>query len=234
MSDLFHVNVPFEFIRRVFVDIWAALLDPIGKPGLNHRFIIFTKRPERMLEFWNWHRVRYSIYPNDCCVSDHDVVPDKRIWIGVTCENQHCADRRIPALLQIPAAVHLVSYEPALGPLDLTKVKWAKIPVDPEYYKQLGVPAPSEMWSLNDVLWSRPADKLNKAKIGLDWVIMGAENGTHRRFMSIEWARDMAHQCQSAEVPLFYKQGPDDCGNHFRKMPMLYGRTWDQMPEIKS
>ena len=41
------------------------------------------------------------------------------VWLGVSCENQETADRRIPLLLQTPAAVRFVSLEPLLGPIDL-------------------------------------------------------------------------------------------------------------------
>jgi protein gp37 len=45
--------------------------------------------------------------------------PLPNLWCGTTCENQEWADKRIPYLLQTPAVVHFVSYEPALGPLSL-------------------------------------------------------------------------------------------------------------------
>jgi len=40
-----------EFIRRIFVDIRAELLGPMGKPGLEHKFIILTKRPQECLNY---------------------------------------------------------------------------------------------------------------------------------------------------------------------------------------
>ena len=45
--------------------------------------------------------------------------PIPNIWLGATVENQEYAERRIPVLLEIPAAVHFVSIEPILGPIDL-------------------------------------------------------------------------------------------------------------------
>jgi len=51
-------------------------------------------------------------------------VPDPplpNLWLGVSAENQEYADRRLPLLLQTPAAVRFVSYEPALGPVDLSQ-----------------------------------------------------------------------------------------------------------------
>jgi protein gp37 len=44
--------------------------------------------------------------------------PLKNCWLGVSVSNQKNADERIPLLLQCPAAIRFVSYEPALGPVD--------------------------------------------------------------------------------------------------------------------
>jgi protein gp37 len=46
--------------------------------------------------------------------------PPPNIWLGVTCENQEAADRRIPELLRIPAKVRFLSVEPLLEPVDLS------------------------------------------------------------------------------------------------------------------
>jgi protein gp37 len=43
------------------------------------------------------------------------------VWVGTTIENQEWTDRRLPALLEVPAVVRFVSAEPLLGPLDLSK-----------------------------------------------------------------------------------------------------------------
>lgn len=44
------------------------------------------------------------------------------VWLGVSVENQKTADARIPLLLQTPAAIRFVSYEPALGPVGFAKL----------------------------------------------------------------------------------------------------------------
>ena len=44
------------------------------------------------------------------------------LWLGVSCEDQKAADARVPDLLETPAAVRFVSYEPALGPVDFTRI----------------------------------------------------------------------------------------------------------------
>lgn len=153
----------------------------------------------------------------------------------------------MPMLLETPAAVRFVSVEPMLGPVDFTRVKWAKIPVDPANYARHGVPAPDEMWSLNNVLVSRPADDYNKAKIGLDWVIVGGESGPGARPMHPGWARSIRDQCQAAGVSFYFKQWGEwkhVMDNHepgrvlFERVGkkaagrLLDGREWNEYPEI--
>ena len=54
--------------------------------------------------------------------------PPANVWLGTSIENQATAEERLPVLLDTPARVHFVSYEPALGPVDLEKAASA-----PEY-----------------------------------------------------------------------------------------------------
>lgn len=100
MSDLFHEDVPFSFIYKVF-----AVMDVCRMYG--HTFQILTKRPGRMLEFMNAH-VSYTINS-----------PLDNVWLGVSVEDQKTADERIPLLLQTPAAVRFLSCEPLLGPINI-------------------------------------------------------------------------------------------------------------------
>jgi protein gp37 len=129
----------------------------------------------------------------------------RNIWWGVSAENQATADERIPLLLKAPVAVRFVSCEPLLGPVNLTRIKWAKIPVDPKNYVY-GAPAPDEMWSMRDALSHYPGDKYNKPLVGIDWVIVGGESGTRARPMHPNWVRSIRDQCQEANVPFFFKQ----------------------------
>lgn len=100
MSDLFHEDVPEEWIDRIFSVIDEAR---------THTYLILTKRAERMYEYthneayidWQWPHV----------------------WLGVTAENQAMADERIPLLLETPAAVRFVSLEPLLEQIYL-KPQW--------------------------------------------------------------------------------------------------------------
>jgi protein gp37 len=62
----------------------------------------------------------------------------------------------------------------------------------------------------------------------MDWVIVGGESGPNARPMMKEWVVEIKEQCQSAEIPFFFKQW----GGVHRKRNgrTLQGRTWDQMP----
>lgn len=112
MGDLFHADVPFEFIHDVF---------DITQKAYWHEYLFLTKRPENMLNFIK-----------TCCIHQGgETVQDGRchhwmrwplpnVWIGVTAESQQQADERIQVLLEIPAAVRFVSVEPMIGPVDLS------------------------------------------------------------------------------------------------------------------
>ncbi len=110
MSDLFHEDVPFEFIRKVLKTIY-------DKP--THTFQILTKRPERMYDFFKWLN------------NSNIAVNFPNMWLGVSVEDQKAADERIPLLLLVPAAVRFLSCEPLLGPVDLKK--WLPLNLLPGY-----------------------------------------------------------------------------------------------------
>lgn len=96
MSDLFHEDTSMVSIDRVFM---------VMQQCPQHTFQILTKRPMRMLEYLsNLERLGFKW-------------PLPNVWIGVSAENQELADKRIPILLQCPAAVRFVSVEPMLGPV---------------------------------------------------------------------------------------------------------------------
>lgn len=126
MTDLFGDWVSDEMIDRVFA---VMALTP------QHTYQVLTKRAERMREYVQ----RHSAYPlagtlNDLFSFGHilglDGVPRNavdawtgwplpNVWLGVSAENQRWADKRIPVLLDTPAAVRFVSAEPLLGQIHL-------------------------------------------------------------------------------------------------------------------
>jgi len=118
MGDLFHAKVPDWFLYRVFD---AMIETP------RHTYQVLTKRIERVGQFWK----QYSAYR----VYDHKVRGAGRkrdqvlewpehIWIGTSTENQAMADKRIPILLSIPAAIHFVSVEPMLEEIDIAQAQY--------------------------------------------------------------------------------------------------------------
>ena len=104
MSDLFHEDVPYEFIAKVFAVMARCP---------QHTFQILTKRPERMKVFMM--SSSYSNLPN--------------VHLGVSVEDQETANRRIPTLMKTPAAVRWISAEPLLGPIHLSNLTH---PYDPK------------------------------------------------------------------------------------------------------
>ena len=102
MSDLFHKDVPYAFIRKVWLNMLATP---------QHTYQVLTKRPERMAE------VVAQLVEEDW----RQGLPKAfNIWLGTSVENQEQAHERIPHLLATPAHVRFLSCEPLLGPVDLT------------------------------------------------------------------------------------------------------------------
>ena len=129
-------------------------------------------------------------------------------------EKQKEADEKIPILLDIPAAVRGVSIEPALEEIDLDGF--------------LGTCQCSQP-TLNDGI--TPSHEHWCPPVGLDWVIYGCESGPKRRPCDWEWARKVKDQCVEAGVPIFIKQLPRF--GKVIKIPLLDGRVWNQLPEVK-
>jgi protein gp37 len=194
MSDLFHEDVPDAFIERVFSVM--ALAE-------RHTFQVLTKRPERMLA---WFRARrfdvkdHAILQSETgeCVYAHPW-PLPNVWLGVSVENQHFADERIPLLLQTPAAVRFISAEPLLGPVDLERVENTQNLAEGQRY----------IHALKGYAWDVfSADYYDVCSIPgqLDWVIVGGESGAGARPFDVAWARSIVAQCQGAGVACFVKQ----------------------------
>ena len=102
MSDLFHPDVPAEFIARV----WRVMKDTPG-----HTYQILTKRPDRMAELLS--REPFEILPN--------------VWLGTSVEDDRVLGR-LDDLRHVPAAIRFVSFEPLIGSVrsgNLTAVHWA-------------------------------------------------------------------------------------------------------------
>lgn len=198
MGDLFHEEVPFEFILKVFAVTMAS-------PW--HTYLMLTKRPRRAAEFYDWWtdqstRQRYLTlqvgmaqdavddiaidwgkaqrwYEANCDQSGrgrYDTVvpwPLPNVWLGTSASTQ--ADlTNVEELLRIPAAVRWLSLEPLVEAVDL-------IP-----------------------LGESP---------DLDWVVVGDESGPGRRPSELAWTESIVYQCDAAGVPCYVKQV--DVGGRF-------------------
>lgn len=106
MSDLFHKDVPFEFIYKVFQMMFHASW---------HTFQVLTKRAERLTILDDVYLHLKRNFPDAN-------FPLKNVWVGVSVENQKAADERIPYLVKAPAAIRFLSCEPLLGPIEFSNV----------------------------------------------------------------------------------------------------------------
>jgi protein gp37 len=100
MSDLFHTDVPLDYLQRVF--------EVMGRASW-HRFQVLTKRSDRLAEL----DAKLEWAPN--------------IWMGVSVENEKYRSR-IDDLRMTRATTKFLSLEPLLGPLrdlDLARIDWA-------------------------------------------------------------------------------------------------------------
>lgn len=206
LADVFDNQVPDEWR----VDLWRLIE---ATPNLD--WLLLTKRPQNagrmMME------ARRALLGAD--VDDRHVAwPWHNIWLGTTVENQKEADRRIPNLLNTPAAKRFLSCEPLLGPVNLRRLD-----IDGEGEINCLHPATErEIW---DDAWAPDATGMSleeaieswedeggtyppsdARKPGIDWVICGGESGPSARPMHPDWARQLRDQCQDAGVPFFMKQ----------------------------
>lgn len=102
MSDLFHEDVPDEFILKV----WKVM-----EETPRHNYQILTKRPDRMQHF-----VREKV---------DKVLPN--VWLGTSIENKKVS-RRVNSLRKTPAAIRFISFEPLIGSvgrINLDGIHWA-------------------------------------------------------------------------------------------------------------
>lgn len=182
LSDLFHPDVPDEFIVQVFA---VMALCP------QHTFQVLTKRPERMRALLSDDGFRGNVAEFITVIlEDCDLPPSLRwdplarrtddaratcpdvegedwplpnVWLGVSVENQRWLER-VDVLKDIPAAMHFLSLEPLLEDLGALILD------------------------------------------GIEWVIVGGESGPDARPCRLSWIRSVVRECQRQYVPCFVKQ----------------------------
>jgi protein gp37 len=206
MSDLFHEDVPDEFIAQVFeVMRWHT----------SRVFQVLTKRPERARDWFAWYEQRYQwneaqhrrIYRRNALAVGgrfYEEHPDwldqhvrerypgtwplPNVWVGVTIENARYASRA-DVLREIPAAVRFISAEPLLGSLAA----------------------------------------LDLAEI--NWLICGGESGPGYRLLHLDHARELRDTCVARGVAFFFKQHGGKTPKSGGKL--LDGREWCELPLVE-
>lgn len=216
LSDVFHENIPFEYIAAIFGVMGAAT---------KHQFQVLTKRPDHALEFFRKLREEHKGFdPGEVCLQyarnlffkskmlHASILPPKseqwpymNVWLGVSTEDQETADYRIPRLMQMPAHIRWISAEPLIDSmiLPMSAVK------DP----------------------------------GLDWVVVGGESGPGARPMDPAWVETLHNQCDELNIPFHFKQwgllsnNPDQDdptaktnGGGAKGGRLFKEQTWDEDP----
>lgn len=203
MGDLFHDDVPFEYIAAVF-GVMAACPQ--------HTFQVLTKRPARMRAWFEWSKDYFDgmntiegYFDNETKALmnrrwierdlAHQEMPLGNLWLMTTVENQDHTSR-IDDLLRCPAVVHGVSVEPMLGSIDFEHIGNALFDRRAAIRRMMNGPAALNRDQAEDYV----------AHPQLDWVICGGETGPGARPMHPDWARSLRDQCVAAGVPFFFKQ----------------------------
>lgn len=212
-NDLFHEDVPDDFIDRAFA---VMLATHIWGNIPNHRFLILTKRPERMAEYFSpgaevllkrwaetgdgWLRP----YDPDEIFSDHVYSKVCHDW-DENGRNSSGSPYKpwgyLNQLWPLPNALLGVTAENQ-------QTADERIPI------LLQIPAAVRFVSVEPMLG--PVD-LTEAfywasgehggrRNRLHWVICGGESGPNARLMHPDWARSLRDQCQAAGTPFFFKQ----------------------------
>lgn len=165
LADVFDHEAPDEWRER----LWS-LID--ATPHLD--WLLLTKRignADKMIPRYAFER------------PERGVVARHNVWLGATACNQEEANRDIPKLLAVPAAVRFVSYEPALGLVNFGA--WL--------YRRGSLLLGPGLYGGDD-------------KPRLNWIIAGAESGPGARPAHSDWFRQVRGDCKAAGVPFFMKQ----------------------------
>ena len=194
MSDFFEDRRDLDSARLQALDVIRQT------PHLD--WLCLTKRPERIMDLlklaWEEADPDLSVWLHAWASGD----PPANVWLGATVEDQQRADQRIPALLQVPAAVRFLSCEPLLGPVRLDQCAPYILGGDDSN--------PGVMNAFNGMCHHpatvRTMPKVEGTAEGVQWVIVGGESGPHARPMHPDWARGLRDQCAAAGVPFLFKQ----------------------------
>ena len=217
MTDLFGHWVPWRWIDRCLA---VMALTP------QHTHQVLTKRAYQMRHYFLSRRLIYGtdtewfiqdemqkLQPPSTKLSKQKklILPIPNIHLGISAENQQELDSRAPHLKATPAALRFLSYEPALGPLDLSQ--WIGL---------------CDCGRIEHGRCHEDCPSQSPSVFG--WIIAGGESGPRAKIrpLKADWIRSARDQCQLAKVPFFFKQW----GKHGSKDRLLDGRKWEEMPHV--
>ena len=191
MADVFELvpesNVQATAVmREARARLWYAIS---ATPWLD--WLLLTKRPQNVKRLAPLEWLEDGFPAN--------------VWLGTTAEDAVRAEQRIPHLLALPAAVHFVSYEPALGPVSF---------------------AP---WLPSTGLRSRTTSDW-KAANALDWIIVGGESGPKARPFALEWAERVVDETRG-RAACFVKQLGAHVVSEHRTAPLYMLEKDGKLPE---
>jgi protein gp37 len=134
-ADVFHEEMTDAMIDRVFAVMAAAP---------QHAYVILTKRQKKMQAYMADPATPGRVAAAATALASQGLGhrtqagswPPANVWLGVTTENQKEAERRVPTLLQTPAAVRFIAAEPLLSAVELK----------PEWLPHAGAEGPTIDW----------------------------------------------------------------------------------------
>lgn len=196
---VFCASLADVFEDRPDLKEWRTELFRLIDATPNLDWLLLTKRPEQIAEVWP----RGIYKPEGFIPCPQDIGHRPNVWLGVSVEDQACADLRIPQLLACRdlARFMFLSCEPLLdfvnvGPYLTREKLFAALP---GFKNPMG---------------------------GVHWVIVGGESGRGARPMNPEWARLIVKQCTAAKVPVLVKQWGEwaPCGPVHSRQDFYGGR----------
>lgn len=246
MSDLFHADVPDEFIARVFAVMAIAQ---------HHTFQVLTKRPQRMAKLTNDPTFRCTVH----------AMIGRQLGIAATPDEMESSDGVRHLGQRLASARKAAGLAPYVHPWPLPNV-WLGTTIETGSYAfradHLRASDAVVRFISFEPLLSDAADDVNLT--GIDWAIVGGESGPGARPMHPTWARDLRDRCVDEGVAFHFKQWGNwlpTCeaathrvawsGEHYPNPPTclmsneelirnvgkhaagrrLDGRTWDEFPQ---
>lgn len=191
MCDMFDPGVDAHWLMEVYRRI---------RECPQHRFIILTKRPDRIAEMHRMLTFGATFRPG---VSWDMEKNQPNLTIGVSVTNQEDADERIPQLLAAWKGPTLVSVEPIVGPVDLQMI---------DFDGATGLAC------------------LDGPSPDIQWVIAGGMTGPRAEPAHPGWFRTLRDQCSGAGVPFFFKQWGEWVPLEQRKGPFCQVTAYHRIP----